>query len=530
MSHARLLSVEVQRFKSYREATRLDLKPLTVLVGRNNSGKSTIVQALLLLKQTLESPRADVPLHLVGVVEALSVRELTHGWPETIGPYEGPVFKLTMESRLDLGRALRSTQNTSEKVLVERGGIIGLRQRKTQDSALVRTTLTLRFREDGRRAALASAMLVSEGEIYRDPLDVFISNEPELVFVGDEPTANVHVEWDHFIPHLTLTRRLGPRDNDRVRHNLWQFRFEQPLEDLRELLRGFGFLGSTRATPPTLYRVSASEPPDNVGASGEYAAEVLHARRSDVVHYLPPLALDGNTPRVPEEVRAKPLVDAVNDVFHALGIDDAVSIDDIKDVGFRLLFGRATLQHVGRGFTYLLPLVEYGLLLDPLRFSGEARDVPLPQFSRELTRYALAAFEEPEAHIHPKLQARLAHWFVALAMSGRNLIVETHSDHFVRRLRGLVARAPVGSDLERWLRENVSVVEVTRGSDGASTLRATALDERGGFEQWPADFMDAATDEEREIYDAALDKPPPVLAHEITAGAQHDDGIEPEEP
>jgi predicted ATPase len=77
--------------------------------------------------------------------------------------------------------------------------------------------------------------------------------------------------------------------------------------------------------------------------------------------------------------------------------------------------------------------------------------------------------------------------------------VETHSDHFVRRLRGLVARAPVGSDLERWLRENVSVVEVTRGSDGASTLRATALDERGGFEQWPADFMDAATDEEREI-------------------------------
>jgi energy-coupling factor transporter ATP-binding protein EcfA2 len=145
MSHARLLSVEVQRFKSYREATRLDLKPLTVLVGRNNSGKSTIVQALLLLKQTLESPRADVPLHLVGVVEALSVRELTHGWPETIGHNEGPVFTLTMESRLDLGRALRSTQNTSEKVLVERGGITGLRQRKTQDSALVRTTITLRF-------------------------------------------------------------------------------------------------------------------------------------------------------------------------------------------------------------------------------------------------------------------------------------------------------------------------------------------------------------------------------------------------
>jgi len=79
MSHARLLSVEVERFKSCEQATRLDLKPLTVLVGRNNSGKSTMVQALLLLKQTLENPRTEVPLSLVGTVEALSLRELTYG-------------------------------------------------------------------------------------------------------------------------------------------------------------------------------------------------------------------------------------------------------------------------------------------------------------------------------------------------------------------------------------------------------------------------------------------------------------------
>lgn len=531
MSHARLLSIEVCRFKSYREASRLDLKPLTVLVGRNSSGKSTMVQALLLLKQTLESPRADAPLSLVGAVEALGLRELTHGWPDVVGQNDGPVFKLVMESKLDLGRALRSTQNTTEKVLVERGGIVGLRQRRSQETSVVRTTVTLRFKDDGRRAALSSVELLSEGEIYKQSLRVSIFNDADgFILVGSELTSNIQVEWDHFIPHLTLKSRLGPRDNDRVRHNLWLFRFEQPLEDLRALLRGFGFLGSTRATPPTLYRVSASEPPDHVGVSGEYAAEVLHARRSDVVHYLPPLSLAGNVPSIPERVRAKPLVDAVNDVFRELGIEDGVSIDDIQDVGFRLLFGRATLQHVGRGFTYLLPLVEYGLLLDPARFVGEARDVPRVEFSSGLTRYALAAFEEPEAHIHPKLQAKLAHWFVALAMSGRNLIVETHSDHFVRRLRGLVARAPAGGELERWLRENVSVVEVTKGADGASTLCATSLDDRGGFERWPADFMDAATEEEREIYDAGLDKPVPTEVRRGPEEVRHDEGDEPEEP
>ena len=106
MSHARLRSIEVTRFKSYLAPTRLELKPLTVLVGRNNSGKSTMVQALLLLKQTLENPRTDVPLDLVGTVEALHLRELTHGWPDSLENANGPTFTLELESVLDLTQAL----------------------------------------------------------------------------------------------------------------------------------------------------------------------------------------------------------------------------------------------------------------------------------------------------------------------------------------------------------------------------------------------------------------------------------------
>jgi predicted ATPase len=46
---------------------------------------------------------------------------------------------------------------------------------------------------------------------------------------------------------------------------------------------------------------------------------------------------------------------------------------------------------------------------------------------------------------HPKVQTRLAHWFVALAMARRQFLVETHSDHLVRRLRGLAARAKLAT-------------------------------------------------------------------------------------
>jgi len=77
MSRAKLLSVSLERFKSYGTVTEFELKPLTVVVGRNNSGKSTVIQALLLLQQTLKQTRSDVALHLEGAVDAINLRELT---------------------------------------------------------------------------------------------------------------------------------------------------------------------------------------------------------------------------------------------------------------------------------------------------------------------------------------------------------------------------------------------------------------------------------------------------------------------
>src|SRR5271155_4906166 len=49
-------AVEVEGFKSIRERTEIAIKPLTILAGANSSGKSSIMQPLLLMKQTLEAP------------------------------------------------------------------------------------------------------------------------------------------------------------------------------------------------------------------------------------------------------------------------------------------------------------------------------------------------------------------------------------------------------------------------------------------------------------------------------------------
>ena len=44
----------LENFKGFAKKQSIDLKPITLIYGANSSGKSSILQSLLLLKQTLE--------------------------------------------------------------------------------------------------------------------------------------------------------------------------------------------------------------------------------------------------------------------------------------------------------------------------------------------------------------------------------------------------------------------------------------------------------------------------------------------
>ncbi len=517
MGRAELKRLNLARFKSYSEPTSLEIAPLTILLGRNNNGKSSLIQALLLLKQTLAYPRSDVPLHLEGAVEAIHLRELTFGWP-TGTDFDGPALELVWESDVDVKAALNL--NTGGRVpdldyLSLHSGIrwiAGL-----PNPVRLRTTLTLKFHHLQERIVIGHIGLCSKrvdtGE--KNPGATFTrwpTGGHMLYWYSEDkgrgdPAFDIDVELNHFFPLVSIDKSsMGPRDKQRTYYNGFRILYEQPLADLRRLLTGFHYLGSTRMAPPSIYR-PATVPPEEVGVNGEYAAQLLHARRIDSVHFVPPLVSNNGSLRLPEKVLSRPLADAFNLVLHELGIDGDLKVRDIENVGFRLLFGEASLDHVGRGIGYLLPAVMLGLVADPLRFQEPTDDLTLQEYLDRCQTLTHAALEEPEIHLHPKVQTQLAHWLVALAMAGRRFIVETHSDHLVRRLRGLIARAPSGSDLEKWLAENVVIAEVEQAEDGHSQLTCSRLTETGDIaERWPADFMDESAEEERSIYYAGLEK------------------------
>jgi len=58
--------LKLRNFKTWQDTGDIPLKPITVLLGTNSSGKSSLIQSLLLLKQTVQSPDRSIHLNLGG--------------------------------------------------------------------------------------------------------------------------------------------------------------------------------------------------------------------------------------------------------------------------------------------------------------------------------------------------------------------------------------------------------------------------------------------------------------------------------
>jgi len=96
--------------------------------------------------------------------------------------------------------------------------------------------------------------------------------------------------------------------------------------------------------------------------------------------------------------------------------------------------------------------------------------------------------EQPEIHLHPQVQAELADVFISATQARENgrerhvqLIVESHSEHFLNRLQRRVAEGTVAAD-------DVAVYFCRRA--GAEVeLEPLRLNEFGEIENWPENFF-----------------------------------------
>jgi len=107
----------------------------------------------------------------------------------------------------------------------------------------------------------------------------------------------------------------------------------------------------------------------------------------------------------------------------------------------------------------------------------------------------LVYIEQPEIHLHPRAQWKLAQLLVKAANRGVQLVIETHSSLLLRGIQTCIAKSEI-------LPERVALHWFERGKDGVTTVATARLDDEGQFGEWPTDFDEVELNSSNDFLDA----------------------------
>ncbi len=610
----------VANFKSIVKETSLDLAPLTVLAGPNSSGKSTVLQSLLLVSQTLSHKVSSRSVVLNGALTRLGqfddlrsyggeFDQITIGWechPTENAQtaiiedmrFSGPVmdsikevscrlsfdadpgspdrdlfqlqpqlFLFTMsvviltEDKTDRRYELTVSRSPSGghkivaleveepnnevtrasleyDIVLDEGSLAELREELVTaepvgcilrhflpDRLSIRVNLVEemarwiqtvliddapRYRRApfmGRELVISDALIVQLQERLGDKYGALFGKESTLVEAeGGIPVREwvdrirrlpmekrrevrrVLAEWADLHATIVRTLRSAWKDGE-SEYKLLLYRPPADLMKASTYLNVFfsnsvKYLGPLRDEPKPLYPLAAHADPTDVGLRGEMTAAVLNLHRERKIRYIPSSAF-GKTPFEPIPV-ARSLEAAVTDWLKYLGVAETAHSLDKGKLGHELKVSlteggpEQDLTHVGVGVSQVLPILVTSLLAD--------RDTTL-------------VFEQPELHLHPKVQTRLADFFLSIVLTGKQCLIESHSEYLINRLR---YRAAAEGDDNR-VTNNLKLYFVEK-MGSVSGFREVKVNDYGAILDWPEGFFDQSQFEAEAILRAAAAK------------------------
>lgn len=137
------------------------------------------------------------------------------------------------------------------------------------------------------------------------------------------------------------------------------------------------------------------------------------------------------------------------------------------------------LTNVGVGVSQVLPIVVTCLLAAP---------------------GSTVILEQPELHLHPAVQARLADFFIAMILLKKQCIIETHSEHLIERIRYRVVQ-----DRKNTIHGGTKIYFFCK-ENGSTSIKDIAVTKFGSIEDWPEDFFDQSQIANEEIVLMALQR------------------------
>ena len=147
------------------------------------------------------------------------------------------------------------------------------------------------------------------------------------------------------------------------------------------------------------------------------------------------------------------------------------------------------LPDVGFGVSQVLPILVMGLLAP---------------------EHTLLIIEQPELHLHPRVQARLGDFFVGLSQCNKQCLIETHSENLVNQLRYHIVAAG-GQE-----KSDCMIYFVDQDEKGATKFEPVEISPNGNILNWPSGFFDETMLQEDRITAVSLER-----ARRVIAGSVH---------
>ena len=421
--------ISVAGFKSI-ERGSIEIRPLTILAGANSSGKSSIMQPMLLMKQTLEATYDPGPLLL-----------------------KGPHVQFTENEQL-----LTRNGDDCQNILT-----VGLRVGNEWE--IVNDFKFPEKREGGYRQIELSRMVVRSDKV---------ENSVVSFDMGEDEVYNFFSDYFDF-----QALRINPENvktserNKKVETNVVQSRcflhFDifleeienntpsltiEPAKRIQDSIEKTIHVPGLRGNPQRAYPFTPVEGPRFQGPFQPYTASLIW-RWQEV-----------------EDSRLK----VIRENLTRLGLTKWVKAERIDDVSVNLKVGRlpvisgvasekdtVDIADVGFGVSQVLPVLVALAVAEPDQ---------------------MVYIEQPELHLHPRAQVALAEVLADAAKRGVRVVVETHSPLLLQGIMTLIAEDKLESD-------NVMLHWFQRDEEGKTEITSVEPDENGAYGDWPEDFMEA---------------------------------------
>ncbi|MGY6403130.1 DUF3696 domain-containing protein [Vibrio parahaemolyticus] len=469
------MKLRITNFKAITNTQEFDLDNINIISGQNSGGKSSLIHALLFLKQNIEDRHERETLKFNGSYLSL-------------GRFEDITSKHINEGRMKFSFVLPQNELSTNSYLMH-----SIKSELNKVEKVIYTVeLESKRQKIGNRNYIHSidlSILEKDGNEQKLRFDRVRGESFELTASKNFNHFFSYDEHEVDLNNLDFSLKISSGNiildtisykyyKDDITHFLRFPILEIIYNTIYRTFNKISYIGPLRESPKNYYYFEDSGS-SLVGTRGEFTPQFLARNQDKTIEYY---QFDSN-----EVTKTSILSSTKYWVCDFFNLASDISLDkDSNGVLYQVKLSlpnskaKVSINNVGFGISQILPII--------------VQSMALPKNS-------ILILEQPEIHLHPTVQAKLFDFLSALHRRGVSTIVETHSDHLITRMRRRVAESTGG--LEKII--NLIFVEYSEESESTKYTRMS-LDELGNFDLWPAGFFDQYDQDVRAILKAQVSK------------------------